>query len=251
MQASPAERYHYVDFTEESYRRLLQTAKERYAFEPFGTDSGEPHVLWRHDVDISLHRALALGRIEHDEGVRATYLLQLHSVFYNLLETDVLARARELFELGHWAGLHFDAGFYGEGSEEELLERLHAERETLAELVGHPVEVFSFHAPEASGVERVDAEAMAGMHSTYARSLREGYEYVSDSNGYWRHQRLPDVLADAAHHPRLHVLTHPEWWQAEPMSPRERLERAVRGRAEHTLAAWESWTHKHGRDIPG
>ncbi len=245
-----AERYHYDDFTEDSYRAILHAAKDRYAFEPFGTSSRDAHVLWRHDVDISVHRALALARIEHEEEVRATYLLQLHSTFYNLLERPVLAAARELFELGHWAGLHYDAGFHGAGSKDELVDHLVRERDLLAEAVGHPVGVFSFHAPEASGVHDLNDERMAGMVSTYARSIREEYEYVSDSNGYWRHRRLPEVLEEAGHE-RLHVLTHPEWWQREAMSPRQRLERAVRGRAEHTLSAWESWTYKHRREIPG
>ncbi len=251
MTESDAERYRYDDFTEDGYREMLRAAKRRYSFEPFGTSSGDPHVLWRHDVDISLHRAVALARIEQEEGVRATYLLQLHSSFYNLLEKPVLAAARELFELGHWAGLHYDAGFDGPGTKEELLAHLAAERDLLAEIVGRPVEVFSFHAPEASGVDELDDERMEGMVSTYARSIREGYEYVSDSNGYWRHRRLPELLDEAEPPPRLHVLTHPEWWQREAMSPRQRLERAVTGRAEHTLSAWESWTYKHRRDIPG
>jgi hypothetical protein len=248
--ASDAERYHYADFTTDSYRALLRATKRGYSFEPFGTGSGDPHVLWRHDIDLSVHRALRLARIEHEEGVRATYLLQLHSVFYNLLEAPVLERAREIFTLGHWAGLHFDAGFYGETTREELLEHLAWERDLLSDLIGHPVEVFSFHAPEAAGVADVDADTLAGMISTYGRELRDGYEYVSDSNGYWRHHRLPEVV-EAASHPRLHVLTHPEWWQEEEMSPRQRLERAIQGRAEHTLSSWESWTHKHRREIPG
>jgi hypothetical protein len=245
-----AERYHYEDFTEAGYRAIVRAAKERYAFEPFGTSATDPHALWRHDVDVSVHRALELARIEHDEGVRATYLLQLHSGFYSLLERSALAAAREVFELGHWAGLHFDASFYGEGTVRELEDRLRRERELLAELIERPVEVFSFHAPEAAGVEGLDDERIAGMTSTYARSIREGYEYVSDSNGYWRHRRLPALLEEEGH-ARLHVLTHPEWWQRQPMSPRERLERAVRGRAERTLSDWERWTYAHRRDIPG
>ncbi|MGH2922436.1 MAG: hypothetical protein ACRDKH_00195 [Solirubrobacterales bacterium] len=250
MTASAAERFHYEDFTEESYRRIVRAAKRSYSFEPFGTAARGAHVLWRHDIDMSVHRGLALARIEHDEGVRATYLLQLHSAFYNLLEAPVLAAARELFELGHWAGLHFDGGFHGVGTKEELTERLTGERETLSSLVERPVEVFSFHAPEAMGVHDFDDERMAGMISTYARSIREGYEYVSDSNGYWRHRRLPEVI-DEAGHERLHVLTHPEWWQERVMSPRERMERAINGRAEHTLSSWESWTYQHEREIPG
>ena len=103
-------------FTEQAYRQLVEAAAERYRFEPFGTATTEPHVLWRHDVDSSVHRALRTAEIEAEAGVRATYFFFLHSWFYNLLEREVLDRARAILELGHWAGLHFDSGFYGEPS---------------------------------------------------------------------------------------------------------------------------------------
>ena len=40
----------------------------------------------------------------------------------------------------------------------------------------------------------------------------------------------PEVAA-VGEHERLHVLTHPEWWQAEAMSPRRRIMRCIEGRA--------------------
>ncbi len=67
--------WHFEDFTETSYREIVASARERYAFEPFGTATTSPHVLWRHDVDYSVHRAAALARIEADLGVRATYFV--------------------------------------------------------------------------------------------------------------------------------------------------------------------------------
>ena len=95
-----------------------------------------PHVLWRHDVDYSLHRALVLARIEAELGARATYFLSLHSDLYNVLEPAVHARAREIAALGHWIGLHFDAGFYADGS---LDERAAWEGRVLSEALEVPV----------------------------------------------------------------------------------------------------------------
>ena len=112
MDLELAERYHFADFTEDGYRGMLKAAARGYSFEPFGTGSAEPHVLWRHDVDFSPHRALRLAEMEAEQGVRATYFLFLHSHLYNLMEADVFARTRRILELGHWLGLHFDAGFY-------------------------------------------------------------------------------------------------------------------------------------------
>src|SRR4029079_12046411 len=112
--------WNFEDFTEASYREVVETARARYAFEPFGTDASGPHVLWRHDVDYSMHRAVVLARLEAELGARATYFVTLHSDLYNLLEPAVHDRVREIAALGHWIGLHFDAGFH---PDDELNER--------------------------------------------------------------------------------------------------------------------------------
>lgn len=244
-----AAKYRFADFTEDAYREMLRTAKRGYAFEPFGTRSQARHALWRHDVDISVHRALRLAQIEADEGVRATYFFLLRSEYYNLLEGPVLTRAREVLSLGHWLGLHFDPSTFDPHSPDELERGLVRERDFLADLLERPIDAFSFHNPTIHGLDfRMDE--IAGMLNTYGRGIDERYTYVSDSNGYWRHSRLPDVL-EAADEQRLHVLTHPEWWQAEPMSPKQRLARAIEGRAANSRRAWDDLLERWGRENVG
>jgi hypothetical protein len=246
MDAGAAERYRFADFTEDRYREMLATARRAYSFEPFGTTSEKPHVLWRHDVDFSPHRALRLAQIEAEEGVRATYFLYLHSELYNLLEADVFACIRSIVELGHWLGLHFDPSFYGIQRKDELIEKIGFECDLLTELVRRPVETLSFHNPTA-WEQFLNDDRLAGMTNVYGRTISENYAYVSDSNGYWRHSRLPDVLT-AAEERRLHVLTHPEWWQAEPMSPRDRLVRCIEGRARHSAEWYDDLLRMSGRE---
>jgi hypothetical protein len=242
---------HFDDFTDSSYARIVGEAATRYAFEPFGTTVEAPHVLWRHDVDFTVHRGVRMAEIEADAGARATYLLSLRSPFYNLFEAAVLRRARRIGELGHWFGLHFDFTAYdGFASDEELAEALSYERRVLGELIEAPVEVLSFHNPGASGAAHVDADELAGMRNVYGAGLRESYHYVSDSNGYWRHERLPEVI-EAAEWDRLHVLTHPEWWQEEAMSPSERLERCLQGRADYAREWYEGPVRAAGRHTTG
>lgn len=251
MEKPLAETYHYADFTESSYREILRVAKLRYAFEPFGTSSEMPHVLWRHDVDFSVHRAVKLAQIEAEEGVAATYFLQLGSPFYNLLEPSVLSRARRIADLGHRIGLHFDmAAYVSPDSEHELERILGSERRILAEITGAAVESFSFHNPGLTGAESVRHEVVAGMINAYAPSIKGRYSYISDSNGYWQERRLPDVVL-AANEERLHVLTHPEWWSPEPMSPKQRLERCVQGRTAHAVECYEGSARAAGRLIIG
>ena len=63
-------KYHFDDFTESHYNLLLKTANKNYKFENFGTKSKDPHIILRHDVDISVHRALALAKIEKKKKVK-------------------------------------------------------------------------------------------------------------------------------------------------------------------------------------
>lgn len=228
--------WHFQDFTEASYRGIVATARERYAFEPFGTDSNAPHVLWRHDVDYSPHRALALARIEAELGARATYFLFLRSDLYNVFEPAVQARARDIAALGHWIGLHFDAGFPADGSVDE---RAAWEGRVLSQALDVPVRCVSLHNLSVSGTEDLDVEKLGGMVHAGARSVRDRYAYVSDSNGYWRFERLPELLA-AGGHERLHVLTHPEMWQEHGMSPRQRILRCIEGRARASEATYDA-----------
>ena len=238
----------FADFTEGAYRLAVMETRRRYRFEPFGTRTTEQHVLWRHDVDVSVHRAARLAAIEAEEGATATYFFALHSPFYNLLERQVTQLARTTFAAGnHWLGLHFDTAFYGAiTSEDELAERVSAEARFLADLLERPVEAFSFHNPDVAGDARFDSNEIGGLVNAYGRSVGEKYRYVSDSNGYWRFVRLLDVVRNAVD-PCLHVLTHPEWWQAEPMPPRARIVRAAEGRAARALSDYDAELARGGR----
>jgi hypothetical protein len=245
-----AERYHYADFTRANYRRLLRLAKERYRFRTFTDfDREERFVLWRHDVDASVHSALRLAEIESGEGVVSTYFLHLHSAFYNLLERPVAECVTRILQGGHRLGLHFDASYYGARAEHDLEALLAAERRLLGEAFGADVDVFSFHNPDAVTLGFVEW-SYAGMVNTYARYFREEVGYCSDSNGYWRFRRLEDVLDDGTDQ-RLQVLTHPEWWQERPMPPRERVQRCIDGRARRTGEAYDAVLRGAGRENVG
>jgi hypothetical protein len=219
------------EFTEHAYVDLLAVAEKSYSFEGYGTRATVPHVVWRHDIDYSMHRAHALAAIEAERGLRATYFFLPHSELYNILELEVCRKARELLSFGHALGLHFDAGFYGGfDSEDALAEKLAWEARFLEDVFEQPVGVFSLHNTDVSNSARFDSDYIAGLFNATGRHMKEGYSYVSDSNGYWRFRRLRDVL-EHEQPPRLHVLTHPEWWQRESLSPRSRIQRCIDGRS--------------------
>ena len=227
------------DFTEAEYRELVRLAAGRYRFARFHEQHEPPCSLWRHDLDFSVQRALALARIEAEEGARATYFLDLNSGFYNALERANVDAMHAILELGHELGLHFDL------TSGDVEDQLAANRELLEQTFGVQVRAFSVHNPElvAWADER---DTIAGMVNAYGTAVRESFSYVSDSNGIWRHRRLRDAL-EAGADERLHVLTHPAWWVPEPLAPRARIQRCIDGRARATARAYDDVLERSGR----
>ena len=72
----------------------------------------------------------------------------------------------------------------------------------------------------------------------YSLFFKQNISYCSDSNGYWRFRRLRDVLEQATDK-NLQILTHPGWWQEARMLPRDRVYRAVDGRAKHVMKSYD------------
>jgi hypothetical protein len=235
-------------FTEQAFRGLIQALKDGgYQFIRFGDAMGGRQVLWRHDVDFSVHRAAALARIEQAAGVVATYFLNPRSTGYNLAESAVLQRARQIAEAGHELGLHFDAEVYGyeDWTPERLHAAVHRERQLLELLLEQPVRVISWHNPTLSNLMEFGEDEVCGMVNAYARTYRESFVYASDSNGYWRYDPMAQVIAKG--HERLQLLTHPEWWSPEALSPAERMERCLHGRAAAALGSYEDLLIRDGR----
>ncbi len=235
-------------FTEAAFRDLLRSLKTGgYRFARYGDKTADRHVIWRHDVDFSMHRAAALAEIEAQEGAIATYFVNSRAAFYSLLEPEVAALVQRIRKLGHEIGLHFDADAYGVRSwtTETLLPALERERRLTELALDAPLRTVSWHNPDQSNLLDFDAEQIGGLTNAYARRLRQDYTYCSDSNGYWRFKPMPDVIAEGQ--PRLHLLTHPEWWTPEPLPPSERIDRAILGRARATRKKYDVQLAHAGR----
>lgn len=239
--------YRFEDFTEEGYCAALAMAKDFWRFVSFGAASSSPHVLWRHDVDVSPNRALRLAQLEHERGLKATYFFLLHSMFYNCMDYSTRNIMRRIAGYGHDIALHFEIDFYPDIVDVPGLERhIAAETAIIANLADSTPVAVSFHNPTTEQLARYDQASLAGLVNTYGAPLRVGYKYVSDSNGYWRFHRLHDILEERAV-PALHVLTHPEWWTPLRSSPRNRIVRAIEGRAARGLEWYDGFLQAQGR----
>lgn len=239
--------YYICDFTRSNYSNLIKVAKDKYHFCNFTDFVGhERYVIWRHDVDASAHSAVRLAEIEAENNVNATYFLHLHSVFYNALEKNIIECFMKILNLGHNLGLHFDSDFYGNLDQSKFEYWLRYEAEILESIFKVPIKVFSFHNTTPFAMACTEHE-YAGLINATSSYFREKVAYCSDSNGYWRFRRLEDVLHDPQIQ-RLQVLTHPEWWQEEEMSPRQRILRCIDGRAKKTIEKYDRALREFGRE---
>jgi hypothetical protein len=240
--------YHFEDFTQENYRRLLALACEERRFVSLHEAWDAPDIChWRHDIDLSPLRALALAQIEAKQGVQAIYYVYLHSMFYSFWERETLDTLRFISRLGHEIGLHFETAFYQKDSPSvRSLERnLAEEAEVLSRVLELDIRSFTIHNPE-SGDPLLEQEDVAGLVNGFGPALRERFEYCSDSNGYWRYQRLEEVLRAPVLRP-LNVLTHPVWWTEEVMAPRDRVARCIEGRGLRVASVYDTGIEAHQR----
>lgn len=239
------------DFTLDEYREIITAAAKRYRFIRFDEVSVEEGVaLWRHDIDFSPHRALAMARIEAELGVCATYFVQISSLYYNIFEPDITTILNKIIELGHGIGLHFDAEVCSRKSKQEIDERIKFEACIIEKLTNYRVNSFTLHNPTTIVGVNFDQKERAGLINGSNPILRTNYEYCSDSNGQWRFKKLIDLIKDQSVS-RLYALTHPEWWQDSVMLPRQRLQRCIDGRAENCSSKYDNLLAKHKRQNIG
>jgi len=243
------ENYQFEDFTELNYLKIMDLIKTKYKTIFFSDykRSGR-NLLLRHDVDCSMHRAYKIAQIESETGIQSTFFLWIHCPYYNIFEKEVYNLIKNIILLGHEIGLHFDYEFFEclGFDQDMLIECMIFEKGLLEKVFGQQIKAFSFHNPSIEVIENFKGDSYCEMINTYSLYLRENYNYCSDSNGYWRFQRLEDVLMKAESD-KLQVLLHPEWWTPDLMSPRERISRCIDGRARRNHEQYDNLLEEMGR----
>jgi hypothetical protein len=189
----------------------------------------------RHDVDVSLEKALEMAKIECEFGIHVTYMVIPNSPFYWLEDGTARAIFRQLISMGHEVALHFDV------SEEErknncgissVERQIEAACKRLEQAIAQPVRSISFHRPMQQFLH--GPLMICGRVNAYAQELMMWY--LSDSKGCWREgEPLSKLLKPEK--PLLQLLIHPIWWGDEHMSLEDRVQEffntETRGRSRH------------------
>ncbi|MEG0391998.1 MAG: hypothetical protein RR626_04485 [Anaerovoracaceae bacterium] len=212
-----------MEFTYREYTRLIEALKEEgYVFTDYFNEKVHPKaVILRHDVDASLEKAVAFARIEHQEGVKATYFILLSTDFYNVSSKGSAALIQEICDLGHDIGLHYDEKKYikeGQAWDEQVVrESIQREAAILSSIIGVAVRSVSMHVPSK---ETLQANlAIEGLVNSYSDYFFNGYKYISDSFRNWREDAY-EVIS-SKQHKKIHLLTHPFWYNEEDFSRAE------------------------------
>ncbi len=178
-------------FSLEHYRELLRAARAGgYRFAGFDEPPEEGVVILRHDVDLSLPAALALGEVEAQEGAFSTYFLMTRSVFYNLASQEGVAAIERLRALGHRVAHH------AVWPDVDLDDRFDP--------------VVAWHNPDPDYMQAEIEGAVNVMRPPFF----DPEHYRSDSNQHWRHGCPHEGLA-ARRFEWLQLLTHPAIWAYE------------------------------------
>ncbi len=242
------EKYRFSDFTLHHYEVILSSLLQRLKFISYDAmENYDSFVIMRHDVDFSPQRALRMAELEFQAGIRSTYFWLLHGEFYNLLDKDSVLIVRKIQEMGHDFGIHFDTHFYKIQTEAEIESALEKEKKIIELIFGIKPTAFSFHNTNEF-IMSCQANSYAGLINTYSTFFQKEMTYCSDSNGYWRFERMLDVVQNE-NYSKLHLLTHPENWTDEVMSPYERILRSINGRATANINFYNKLLKEAGRKI--
>lgn len=219
-----------VSFTFEWYREFLQFLEDMgYHFRRFSDGAEAGGVLLRHDIDLSIQKALATARIEAERGINATYCILLTTPLYNPLEGRRVQQIRAIEALGHEVALHFSTHEYWDQDtvpdEETFVEHVAAEQAVLGTLLTSDPETVSFHMPPSWILDR----SFESFRNTYEPPFFSDIQYVADSGQRWR--REPPEIPE----PRetVQILTHPGLWGEEDQDFRACIEESISETSSH------------------
>lgn len=212
-----------MTFTTDGYVRLLSLLKENgyQTTDYFDWEKNVKSVILRHDVDTDLQKALSMAQVEQAHGTKSTYFVLLTSNFYNLHSCRNRSILKEIQDMGHTVGLHFDETAYPEnaGNAGKIVQNIKKEMGILSETLETDIAVFSYHRPTKA---ILDADIkIQGAVNSYGSLFFRQFKYLSDSRMYWR-EPVSDIIHMGTYS-RLHILTHPFWYHGKEREMKEVL----------------------------
>lgn len=180
------------------------------------------YFILRHDIDYCPAAGLRLARQERERGVQASYFLLVGCLYYSLLDPEYARVPRQIAELGHEIGLHYDVNAFSHLPRGQWEGFLRTQARLLEDLAGAPVRAIAMHQPGLNGEDPFRASA-AEFVNAYADAYFKEIPYISDSCRAWRDGAW-DLLTGGAPPDRFQLALHPINWSESSRSRPEIFE---------------------------
>ena len=195
-----------LEFTYKSYQELIELLKKNNynVCDYYNYKKYDKCVILRHDVDLSLEKALEMAKFENSLGVYSTYYILLSTNFYNIFSKKYKEIIYNIIKLGHKIGLHFDVRNYDINNEIELEKYIRYEIEIMEKALEMKIDNVAFHRTLKWCLE--GNFHFEGIINSYSYEFFKDFKYVSDSRMNWR-EPVIDII-ESNEYDKLHVLTH-------------------------------------------
>jgi len=226
-----------INFTYESYEKLLQYIRALgYSIGPLRNfPENGPYVFLRHDIDISVKKALDMAVLERKLGVTSSFFVLLTSPYYNALAWENIQAVKEIAEMGHEVGLHYDCAGFEILNFNEQHSRIAALAECLGSLLGRKIDSISQHRPASSQI-RLE---LPGYIDAYNATFRRGIAYLSDSRMIFSQN---DVYGFFHKNARSQLVIHPIWWHPDRKTREEvfsYIRQQLIGQMDETISTYQ------------
>lgn len=181
-----------MDFTLKTYRELLAVLKTCYAFQTFedyiGKAEDKKLIILRHDVDKCPGRSLAFAGVQAKAGIRGTYYFRV------VPESWDEGIIREIRDLGHEVGYHYESLTTCHGDVDKAYEDFCRNLERLRRLV--PVATICMHGSPRSPWDskdiwkKYDYRELGIIAEPYLDIDFSNLFYVTDTGRRWDGYRV-------------------------------------------------------------
>ncbi len=240
------------------YRNIITLVKQNLPIMDFSEVNDEVNAfcVLRHDIEFSIDRALEMARIEHDDlGVHSTYTVQLRNNTYNALSQKNIEAIQEIESMGHYIGLHQNPP---QMSDDELVDYITKDIETLEHYYGFSVDRFAFHRCGSNpGIleryvevpDKINCYAKEFFHYFSGDNPEEiRVHYLADSNHDWKYGHPFNI--DYWDLPqKMQLLTHPYSWTEEGYENISNFTKLIRERNEELLMDMNTETKTFPKEL--
>lgn len=245
-------------FSYAEYRNIITLVKQNLPIMDFSEVNDEVNAfcVLRHDIEFSIDRALQMARIEHEDlNVHSTYTVQLRNNTYNALSQKNIEAIQEIESMGHYIGLHQNPP---QMSDDELVDYITKDIETLEHYYGFSVDRFAFHRCGSNpGILERYVE-VPGKINCYAKEFFHYFSgdkpeeirvhYLADSNHDWKYGHPFNI--DYWDLPqKMQLLTHPYSWTERGYENISNFTKLIKERNEELLSDMNTETKTFPKEL--